>query len=41
MARRPEASWKAASSMKAGKATTPRVHPVVRAPEHGEGGGIE
>ena len=38
---RPGASWKTASSMKAGKATTSREHPVVRAPKHGEGRGIE
>ena len=40
MNRRPGASWKTASSMKAGKATTSREHPVVRAPEHGEAGAL-
>ena len=41
MARRPGASWIAASSMKASKAATSMVHHVGRAPEHREGQGIE
>ena len=41
MARRPGASCIAASSMKASKAATSMVHQVGRAPEHGEGQGIE
>ena len=35
-ARRPGASWIAASSMKASKVATSMVHPVGRAPEHQE-----
>ena len=41
MARRPGASCVSASPMKASKAATLMVHHVGRAPEHGEGQGIE